>query len=168
MWVSTAYVIKEQSEDFTIAVVCFRLQPDDIQNAVVNFSSDVMNKQFLLNTEYRVGSMEYVSLLFPDNKEDVAQGLVSEGLLLVEKRREKRLAKLLEGYRKAQDKAKSARVSESSCEILCGGKCFIIIFLPFYSWTCGSMVTSLRMMLRSLATKAELKDGLIMNCSRIS
>ena len=88
------------------------LQKDDIQNAVDGLYNDVLNKQCMLNVEYRSGSQEFVSLLYSDNKEDVAQGLISEGLLLVENRREKRLAKLMEGYRKAQDKAKAARVSD--------------------------------------------------------
>ena len=91
--------------------MCCALQKDDIQNAVEGLYNDVLNKQFMLNVEYRTGSQEYVSLLYSDNKEDVAQGLVAEGLLLVEKRKEKRLVKLVDGYRKAQDKAKAARVS---------------------------------------------------------
>lgn len=89
---------------------CSIQQKDDIQNANDGLYNDILNKQFLLNTEYRVGSQEFVTLLYPDNKEDVAQTLVSDGILLVENRREKRLAKLMDGYKKAQDKAKASRV----------------------------------------------------------
>ena len=42
-------------------------------------------------------------------------GLVAEGLLLAESRREKRLAKLVADYTKAQDKAKTSRVCFLKC-----------------------------------------------------
>ena len=61
--------------------------------------------------EYRRDGSDFVTLLYADNKEDVAQGLLSEGLLLCEPRKEKRLAKLMSEYTKAQDKAKESRVS---------------------------------------------------------
>lgn len=64
-----------------------------------------------MNVEYKVGGLEYVSLVNPETKEDVAQKLVSSGFLLAERRREKRLAKLVSDYVKAQEKAKTARVS---------------------------------------------------------
>lgn len=64
-----------------------------------------------LNVEYKNGGLEYVSLVNPETKEDVAQKLVSSGFLLAERRREKRLAKIVSDYMKAQEKAKTSRVS---------------------------------------------------------
>lgn len=64
-----------------------------------------------LNVEYKNGGLEYVSLVNPEAKEDVAQKLVSSGFLLAERRREKRLAKIVSDYMKAQEKAKTSRVS---------------------------------------------------------
>lgn len=46
----------------------------------------------------------------PDNKEDIAVTLLTDGYAMVEKRKEKRLQKLLTTYRKAQDQAKKNRV----------------------------------------------------------
>ena len=46
----------------------------------------------------------------PDSKEDIAVSLVSNGFAMVEKRKEKKLQKLLSTYRKAQDQAKKNRV----------------------------------------------------------
>lgn len=43
----------------------------------------------------RVNNAPFVSLSDPDVNADIFKGLVSDGLLLVEKRREKRLAKLV-------------------------------------------------------------------------
>lgn len=75
------------------------------------FYDEVANRQLSMNVEYKAGGLEYVSLVVPDSKEDIALKLVSSGFLLAERRREKRLAKLVSDYGKAQEKAKSARVS---------------------------------------------------------
>ena len=55
---------------------------------------------------------DYVTLM-QENGEDVAKALVTEGLVTVEKRKEKRLQKLMEEYNKAQDGARKARVRPS-------------------------------------------------------
>lgn len=72
-----------------------------------------MNRQLMLNVEHRIGGGESVTLCDPESKEDVAKGLISLGLVLVEQRREKRFAKMISEYNKAQDQAKASRVSTS-------------------------------------------------------
>ena len=47
----------------------------------------------------------------PSTKDDISVGLLADGLAMVEKRKEKRLQKILANYRKAQDEARSNRVS---------------------------------------------------------
>ena len=69
--------------------------------------------------EYK-GPPDHVTLVDPDSKDDVGQALVAEGLVLVEQRKEKRLAKLVADYSKAQDKAKSERVRTALCHHLRG------------------------------------------------
>lgn len=64
----------------------------------------------LLNIEYR-GSPDFVSLKHSDTEDDVATGLVTEGFMTVEARKEKRLSKLVSEYQKAQEEAKRLRVS---------------------------------------------------------
>lgn len=55
--------------------------------------------------------------LVQENGDDVAKSLVTEGLVTVEKRKEKRLQKLMEEYNRAQDGARKARVGVSgTCE----------------------------------------------------
>ena len=51
--------------------------------------------------------------LVQENGDDVAKSLVTEGLVTVEKRKEKRLQKLMEEYNRAQDVARKARVCPS-------------------------------------------------------
>jgi len=86
-------------------------QEDDIQSAIHEFCVEILNKQCLLNTEYKNAGVDCVTLCHADSKDDVAQLLLAEGWLLVESRREKRLAKLVGQYQKAQEKAKEGRVS---------------------------------------------------------
>ena len=53
---------------------------------------------------------EFATLVKPETKEDIAINLLNDGYAMVEKRKEKRLQKLLVNYRKAQEKAKANRV----------------------------------------------------------
>ena len=64
-----------------------------------------------MNVEYKNAGIDCVTLSYPDTKEDLGQALISEGWALVERRRERRLSKLVTDYIKAQEKAKSARVT---------------------------------------------------------
>lgn len=75
------------------------------------FYDSVINKELLLNVEYKAGGSSFVVVMYPDTKDDVAQSLIAEGYLLAERRRERRLAKLVGDYQKSQEKAKAARVS---------------------------------------------------------
>lgn len=84
------------------------LQEDAKNEALDALYSDIINKQLMLNTEYK-GPPDYVTLV-TEAKEDIALGLISKGFLLVEPRRERRLAKIVSDYTKAQEKAKSQRV----------------------------------------------------------
>ncbi len=49
--------------------------------------------------------------LYNADSEDIGKSLVSNGYVLAEKRREKRLYKLSSEYLKAQDQAKSSRMN---------------------------------------------------------
>lgn len=49
--------------------------------------------------------------LVQENGDDIAKSLVTDGVVTVEKRKEKRLQKLMEEYHRAQDGARKARVS---------------------------------------------------------
>jgi len=96
---------------------CIVHQEEDIQLAVDSLTNDVLNKECLLNYEYKSGGLDAVTLLYADTKDDIAQNMITEGLVLVEYRREKRLNKLMTTYKKAEEKAKADRVSECLMEI---------------------------------------------------
>lgn len=96
------------------------LQEDAKLEAIDALYNDIINKQLLLNVEYKGSGFDHVTLVTEDkeNGGDIGKSLLAEGYVLIDYRREKRLVKLMNDYQKAQDKAKKERVS-------------IIIFLMF-------------------------------------
>nr|QBI71280.1 ebna2 binding protein P100 [Orthoderella ornata] len=90
-------------------LACVQLPRDEEYRdlAVRTFAEDVQNRQLNLNIEYRVGNLPYATLIDPNHDdEDIAKTLITEGYLLVENRREKRLQRLVADYRAAQESAK--------------------------------------------------------------
>ena len=57
-----------------------------------------------------MGSVEFVTL-FNSAQEDLGKSLISNGFALSEKRRERRLNKLVSEYIKAQESAKTSRLN---------------------------------------------------------
>lgn len=49
----------------------------------------------LVNTEYRNGNVEFALVLSAETKEDLGKRLVSEGVVLVDQRRERRFQKIV-------------------------------------------------------------------------
>lgn len=56
---------------------------------------DIQNSQCLLNVEYSGATCPHVTIQFGDTKEDVGLGLVKEGLVMVDVRKEKHLQKMV-------------------------------------------------------------------------
>ncbi|XP_060573863.1 staphylococcal nuclease domain-containing protein 1-like [Ruditapes philippinarum] len=104
-------VMSPQATEYTLAFVTQPADEDAKLDAQDAFFNDVLNRQLMLNVEHRIGGCECVTLCDPESKEDVAKSLVSGGLLLVEQRKEKRFAKMISEYTKAQDLAKANRLN---------------------------------------------------------
>ncbi|XP_026273804.1 staphylococcal nuclease domain-containing protein 1 [Frankliniella occidentalis] len=77
---------------------------DYSEEARSTFRSDVLDRTLLLNVEVN-GSIPLATLEDPTSKVDVGKALIEDGLLLAEKRKERRLAKLLTDYKNAQSEA---------------------------------------------------------------
>uniref|UniRef100_A0A669BNQ2 Staphylococcal nuclease domain-containing protein n=1 Tax=Oreochromis niloticus TaxID=8128 RepID=A0A669BNQ2_ORENI len=80
----------------------------DVVDCVVR---DIQNTQCLLNVEYSGATCPHVTIQFGDTKEDVGLGLVKEGLVMVDVRKEKHLQKMVTEYLNSQESAKSARLN---------------------------------------------------------
>jgi len=100
-----------QAVEYALAFVCIPEDPDAKMDAVETFYNDVINRQFIVNVEYRQGSLEYVTMTDAESKEDVGKNLVAEGIALTDHRKEKRFAKVMAEYHKAQDLAKKNRLN---------------------------------------------------------
>ncbi|KAK2184568.1 hypothetical protein NP493_260g03038 [Ridgeia piscesae] len=107
----TTYIpLAPQAQEYVLAGIALPPEEEDIQLAVDSLTNDVLNKECLLNYEYKSGGLDAVTLLYADTKDDIAQNMITEGLVLVEYRREKRLNKLMTTYKKAEEKAKADRL----------------------------------------------------------
>lgn len=104
-------VMSPQAMEYSLAFIYLPNDDDAKLDAQEAFYSDVMNRQLMLNVEHRIGGCECVTLCDPETKEDVTKGLISTGLVLVEQRKEKRFAKMISEYNKAQDLAKANRLN---------------------------------------------------------
>ncbi|XP_053572302.1 staphylococcal nuclease domain-containing protein 1 [Bombina bombina] len=80
----------------------------DVVDSVVR---DIQNTQCLLNIEHAGAGCSHVTLQFADSKDDVGLGLVKEGLVMVEVRKEKQFQKVIAEYISAQEAAKAARLN---------------------------------------------------------
>ncbi|XP_071476921.1 staphylococcal nuclease domain-containing protein 1-like [Diadema antillarum] len=98
-----------QAKRYHLACVQLPKDEDAKLDALDALQTTILNNTYLANVEYRNVGQEFVTLLTAkEPKEDVAEGLLQEGLLLAEPRREKRLAKLVADYAKAQEVARKA------------------------------------------------------------
>jgi len=87
--------------------------PDDAELAalgVAGLREDLLDQSLKMNIEYRVGSDSYVTFA-DENDEDIGKGLVGDGLLLVDRKGGRKLAKLLKEYEEAMEKAKKEHLN---------------------------------------------------------
>nr|QBI71268.1 ebna2 binding protein P100 [Carausius morosus] len=102
---------KGYAHEYCLACVTLPKDPEYRDEAVRAFANDTMNRTLHLNVEYKVGSLQHVTLVDPSTEEDVVKALIADGLLMCESRREKRLQKLVHEYKAAQDSAKKAHLN---------------------------------------------------------
>jgi len=82
--------------------------PDDTELAglgIQGLREDLLDIPLKMNIEYRVGTDTYVTFT-DDEGADIGKGLVGDGLLLVDRKGGRKLAKLLKEYEEAMEKAK--------------------------------------------------------------
>lgn len=89
------------------------VQTEAARDARDEFFEITDNKVLLLNVEYKVGSIPYVTLLSSDEKEDIGKDLILKGFVFVDPKREKKFQKIVNDYLSAQETAKKSRVSSS-------------------------------------------------------
>ena len=74
---------------------CCPLQEDARADVVDCIVRDIQNTQCQLNVEYSGATCPHVTLQFTDSKDDVGLGLVKEGYVMVDVRKDKYLQKMV-------------------------------------------------------------------------
>jgi len=100
-----------QAREYTLACVKVPTDEENVYDLMQNFAKEAINREFSLNQEYKFNNQDFVTLSNPESKKDMATSLISDGVLMVERRREKRLQKLVSEYIQAQDRARKSRVN---------------------------------------------------------
>uniref|UniRef100_A0A672IWI2 Staphylococcal nuclease domain-containing protein 1 n=1 Tax=Salarias fasciatus TaxID=181472 RepID=A0A672IWI2_SALFA len=99
-----------QATEYAFAFI--QVPQDDARADVVDcVVRDIQNSQCLLNVEYSGATCPHVTIQFGDTKDDVGLGLVKEGWVMVDVRKEKHLQKMVTEYLNSQESAKSARLN---------------------------------------------------------
>nr|3BDL_A Chain A, Staphylococcal nuclease domain-containing protein 1 [Homo sapiens] len=101
-------VLPAQATEYAFAFIQVPQDDDARTDAVDSVVRDIQNTQCLLNVEHLSAGCPHVTLQFADSKGDVGLGLVKEGLVMVEVRKEKQFQKVITEYLNAQESAKSA------------------------------------------------------------
>lgn len=102
---------KPYATEYCLACVVFPNDEDYREDAVRALKEDILNKTLLLNVEIR-GPVPAVTLSDPAKSDsDIGKALITEGLLLANLQRDRRLTKLIEEYEAAQEVAKKNRMN---------------------------------------------------------
>uniref|UniRef100_A0A665VFS5 Staphylococcal nuclease domain-containing protein n=1 Tax=Echeneis naucrates TaxID=173247 RepID=A0A665VFS5_ECHNA len=100
-----------QATEYAFAFILIPQDEDARADVVDCVVRDIQNSQCLLNVEYSGATCPFVTIQFGDTKDDVGLGLVKEGLVMVDVRKEKHLQKMVTEYLNSQESAKSARLN---------------------------------------------------------
>lgn len=100
---------KPYATEYSLACTVLPSDSDHREVAIKALTQDMLNQTLLLNVEIRSHIPE-VTLMDTSNN-DIVKNLISEGLLMVPSRTDRRLLKIVNEYRAAQEIAKKARLA---------------------------------------------------------
>jgi staphylococcal nuclease domain-containing protein 1 len=84
-----------------------KLQEEYAAQGLKAMREDLLDRTLNLNVEYRVpGAAPAVSFSDPSTNDDIGKNLITDGLLMVEKKGGRRFAQMVDAYVEAMNKAK--------------------------------------------------------------
>lgn len=86
---------KPFATEYALACVALPKDPEYLEVLLKYLREDTSVNKLLLNVEYKLPGLPPAATLVTETHDDILKSLVTEGLLLVENRREHRLAKLV-------------------------------------------------------------------------
>jgi len=93
------------AHEYSLALCLMCSDEDYASQGLKAMREDLLDKELKLNVEYRNLGQEFVSIL-DSAGEDIGKNLILDGLMLAEKKGGRKLTKLVDSYRDAQDSAK--------------------------------------------------------------
>jgi len=93
------------AKEYALAFMTLAPDEDYAASGIQALKEDLLDRKVKINTEYKNGTLEYVTV-FNDSNEDLGKNLVQDGLMMVDKVRGRRLAKVVNSYVEAQESAK--------------------------------------------------------------
>merc|ERR1719412_176519 len=94
------------AKEYGVAFLALPPDEDYATSGLKALKEDVLDRKVKINVEYKIGTLEFVTVTEPTNNDDIGKNLVTDGLMMVEKKGGRRLAKLVNSYIEAQDSAK--------------------------------------------------------------
>lgn len=86
---------KQFATEYSLACVALPRDPEFAELALKYLRDDLFVGKLLLNIEYRPQGLPPAATLLTEQKVDVIKNIIADGLMLVEKRKERRLQKLV-------------------------------------------------------------------------
>lgn len=83
------------AKEYGFALVKLPKLPEYQEDSILEVRDEFLNKTININEEYTYDNVTHITVKDADKKEDLIKKLVEEGFLLVERRREKYLQKLV-------------------------------------------------------------------------
>ena len=103
---------KPYATEYALALVKLPSDNEDKEEALRAFAEDVLNRKVNLNVELKQASGPALATLHdPTTNSDIGKQLVADGLVLSEKRRERKLKDLVQQYKAAQKAALDAHLA---------------------------------------------------------
>lgn len=103
---------KPYATEYALALVQLPTDNEDRDEALREFAADVLNRHTLLNVELKPATGPALATIHNmQTKVDIGKQLVADGLVMVEKRRERKLRELLDAYRESQKAALGAHLA---------------------------------------------------------
>merc|ERR1719412_2932122 len=93
------------AKEYALAFMTLAPDEDYAASGIQALKEDFLDRKVRINCEYKVGTLDYVTV-FNDSNDDLGKSLVQDGLMMVDKVRGRRLAKVVNSYVEAQESAK--------------------------------------------------------------
>lgn len=103
---------KPYATEYALALIQLPGDNEDKEEALRAFMEDVLNRKVQLNVELKPSTGPALATLHdPETNVDIGKQLVSDGLVMAEKRRERKLKELVDQYQTAQKAALAAHLA---------------------------------------------------------